>query len=166
MNDYLLVAVLCLLVGFFLIGLGLLGRAGGIKHMYMLTFNPERPVDIIYAAIPLGIGSILVSIAIFTRGAPISRILVIIAFTGGIIISFVLMAWKPRWLKPDWLQWLELNFDERTREFMVKQARKEGRAWHKRVAKEEGFRIWAEEMAQKYRPRIDNDKHWGMWDRS
>lgn len=60
------------------------------------------------------------------------------------------MAWKPRWLKPAWLLWLEEKYNERMLNFMFDQARKEGRTWSKRVATQEGLEGWAEEIVQKY----------------
>jgi hypothetical protein len=142
-------------IAFFIAGFGFLASAifakrGRIKHMFILKINPARPVDGIYATIPLGISCILLSIAWFTYGTPSSVYLARFAIIGGIVFSFVFMAWKPRWLKPDWLLWLEEHYDMPTRAFMFEQARHEG-TWSQRISTQKGLETWAEEMAQQYR---------------
>lgn len=144
---------------FLIAGIGFLfgaihAKRGGSKFMFMLETNPVAPVDGVYAAIPFGIGAILVSIGAVIADVYITRWLFGIGLGGGIFFGFILMAWKPRWLKPDWLLWLEDRYGASMLEFMFDQARKEGRSWGRRVATQEGLERWAEEMEQKYRSYI------------
>jgi hypothetical protein len=147
---------LLMVVLFLIIGVGLLigalsAKRGNSKFMFLLEPNPVVAVDIVYGLIPLGIGCILVAISGMIDDIQITRWLIGIGLGGGVVIGLILIAWKPHWLKPDWLHWLEEHYDEPTREFMFAQARKAGKAWNKRVATQEDLEAWAEEIAYQYR---------------
>ena len=145
-----------MIVLFFVIGISFLvsaisAKRGRLKGMFMLTINPITPVSIIYAAIPLGIGAISIAVGGMIDNVQFTRLFIGIGLGGGIIIGYVFMFWKPSWLKPNWLLWLEESYDQQTIDFMFDQARKEGRAWGQRVATQAGLEAWAKEMEQKYR---------------
>ena len=129
----------------------------------MKTFNPlVSLVDVIYGSLPLGIGAVLVGVGGLVDNNPI----IFTGFGGGVIVGYVFIAWKPRWMKPDWLLWLEEHYDRSTIRFMFAQVRRD-RSHFKRVRSctQEELYTWAEEMARKYQglltdPNTVWEQHW------
>jgi hypothetical protein len=120
-------------------------KRGKMRDYFLpLPMNLVIPANGHYGGWPGGIASLLMGIGYVTDNR-------VIAIIGVAIfpLALVLMVWKPRWLKPDWLLWLEAHYDEDVIDFMFKQARNE-KKWGKRVSTQEGLETWAEETAQKY----------------
>jgi hypothetical protein len=142
---FLLAAILCPIVAIQL-------KQGKMKTAFIpLPINPEIPVDWPYGLWPVGVGSFLAGTGIFVE----SRTLILIGLFGAILFAFVFMFWKPRWLKPDWLLWLEDHYDQSTIDFMFDQARQD-KSWSRRISTQEGLEAWAREMEQKYRSYMGN----------
>ena len=50
------------------------------------------------------------------------------------LLPLVALVWRPHWLKPAWLQWLEATCSDRVVEKMFKEARRMGpREWEVQV---------------------------------
>ncbi len=142
-----LVEVFFLVAGvLFSIG-AILFKLGKMKPVFFpLPINPEVPVDWPYACWPLGIGSLLTYLGLITD----DRTLGLVGLLGMIPSALILMAWKPRWLKPHWLHWLGENYSRPMREYMLEQAKRD-KSWSHQVSTQEGLEAWANEMAQQYR---------------
>lgn len=73
MSDLQWWGIIFLAAGIFFLVSAISAKRGSLKFMFMKKPNLETPVDGIYAALPLGVGCILLGIAGFMRGTPISR---------------------------------------------------------------------------------------------
>jgi hypothetical protein len=130
-------------------------KRGEDKGTFIRPATPIYPKDGVYAAIPMGVGFLvmasgwIISFFHFDLGRQIGMWSMFIA----IPLALILMAWRPNWLKPDWLLWLEENYDQSTIDFMFEQARQEKR-WSQKVDTQTGLEAWAREMEQKYRSYI------------
>jgi hypothetical protein len=133
--------------GFVILVSGLAAKRGHprTRGLFMFETNPLVSVDAVYGSLPIGLGSILVGIAFVLN----SKALALLGLGGGTILGFVFIIWKPRWMKPDWLLWLEEHYDRSTIEFMFDQVRHD-RTWSKRVSTQEELEAWAEEMAHEH----------------
>ena len=86
-------------------------KCGKMKTAFLpLPINPEIPIDWVYGLWPVGLGGLLTGFGIIIE----SRALILVGLFGMLPIVFVFMFWKPRWLKPDWLLWLEESYDQST----------------------------------------------------
>jgi hypothetical protein len=90
-------------------------KRGGEKWWFMLKRNPTVPKDTAYGSIPIGVGCLIVVVGILID----NRSLFSLGFFGGIAVAFVFMVWKPDWLKPTWLLWLEDHYDPKLVERML-----------------------------------------------
>jgi hypothetical protein len=144
--------------GLALIAFGVTGKRGHARTrpLYMKIINPlVAPVDGVYAAIPVGIGFVLIGIGLVLDSA----ILAGIGLAGGTVVGFVFIAWKPCWMKPNWLLWLEEHYEQPTIRFMFAQVRRDRSHFKKvRSCTQEELYAWAEEMAHKYEQLV-TDPH-------
>jgi hypothetical protein len=80
-----------------------------------------------------------------------NNLIIFTGLGGGVIVGFVFIAWKPQWMKPDWLLWLEEHYDQSTIRFMFAQVRRDRSHFKKvRSCTQEELYAWAEEMSHKY----------------
>lgn len=122
-------------------------KLGKMKAGFLpLPTNPQIPRDWPYGLGPGGIGSLLTGIGLLVD----NRTLAMIGILGIVPFGLVLMAWKPRWVQPDWLLWLRDHYEEPVLEFMLDRARND-KTWNQQVSTQEGLETWAEEMVQQYR---------------
>jgi hypothetical protein len=141
-------SIIILSVGVVLFAFGIAAKRGQARTrvLFMGVTNPlVAPVDSVYALFPFGFGSVMMGIG-FALSSPI---LAGIGLAGGVVAGFVMMIWKPRWLKPDWLLWLEQHYDRSTIEYMFTQVRRNKSQFQKvRTCTREQFEVWAQEMAE------------------
>jgi hypothetical protein len=146
-------------VAMFLFLLGFMGPIGAIQFklgkmkasFLPLPINPAIPASWFYGGWPIGIGSLLVGIGFVTD----NRTLAMIGLFGVAPFAFVFMFWKPNWLKPDWLLWLEDHYDQSMLDFMFQQA-KQDKSWSQKVDTQTRLEAWAKEMERKYRSYMGN----------
>lgn len=125
-------------------------KHGKMKTAFLpLPINPEIPVNWPYGLWPVGLGALLTGTGFIIA----NRLLMMIGLFGVTPFALVFLFWKPRWLKPDWLLWLEDTYDQHMLDFMFQQARLD-KTWSQKVATQEGLEVWAKEMEQKYRSYI------------
>ena len=79
----------------------------------------------------------------------IGRVIGIATSFSMMLSALVLMIWKPRWLKPQWLLWLEDNYPYLI-DTLLEEARKEGKAWEAKVRTQENLEEWAKQTAGRY----------------
>ena len=63
-------------------------------------------------------------------------------------LGIVLAIWRPWWLKPKWLRWLEKEHGDIIG-ILWEEVRKEGHAWERRVRTQEQLEQWVEEVQRK-----------------
>lgn len=138
------------LAGFALVYFGILMRVGAFKRWYLgpRIFPPQA---ITYGAIPFGVAAIELCVVIVLTPHPNPNpdaIGWVVALTAGLtsLFGFVLAIWRPRWIKPYWVRWLEDNYGDRIH-ILIAAARRDPKAWEKRVATQQGLEEWAREVA-------------------
>ena len=110
-----------------------------------LPINIEIPTHWFYMGWPVGIGSLLTGIGF----AIDNRTLGMIGLFGVMPFALVFAIWKPRWLKPDWLIWLEDKYGTNIVEYLLEQARND-KTWEQRVSTQEGLEAWAKEKTKAF----------------
>jgi len=103
MNDNLFVVTFLVGVGAYMLLTAYMARAGRMRKWFVIRPNPTVPKDIVYGTIPLGAGFILAGLGFAVENYDVT----LLGLFGGAILGYILMFWKPRWLKPDWLLQLE-----------------------------------------------------------
>ncbi len=138
------------LTGIIFVYLGIITLNGSYKKWYLgpRIFPPQA---LVYASIPFGVAAIeLCLIVIFTSSLNPDTtgwiITIIVAPTT--IFGFILAAWRPKWIKPHWVQWLEENYDDKIY-ILIADARSNPIAWETRVSTQIGLEEWAEEVVGK-----------------
>jgi hypothetical protein len=122
-------------------------KRGRTKASFLsLPINTEIPSHWFYMGWPIGVGSLLTGIGF----AIDSRTLAMVGLFGAFPFGLLFAIWKPRWLKPNWLVWLEDKYDANTVEFLLEQARND-KSWEQRVSTQEGLEAWAEEKTKPFR---------------
>ena len=136
------------LTGVFSLYLSIMALRGRFKGLYLVKGFPfVVPAGIIYTGFPAGIGSLLfAAIALFVSNIRIGRVLIVLTCYATMLSSLVLMVWKPRWLKPWWLRWLEDNYPHCLND-LLEEARGGGKAWERRIRTQEDLEAWAEQVA-------------------
>lgn len=136
------------IIGFVFTYLGIITLNGSYKTWYLgpRIFPPQA---IVYGTIPIGIASFEISvISIFVPllGPDIPSMLVTLLVLPTTLAGLVLAFWRPRWIKPRWVNWLEENYNDRI-DILIEDARKNIESWKARVATQEGLEAWAREVA-------------------
>jgi hypothetical protein len=144
------ISILLIAFGLALIGMGVGGRLGYFKTLYLIKGIPGLyPSGYIYAFIPIGIGSCLLALALLLPDQELGGDIVGFGSWGIILLSITLMIWKPWWLKPWWLKWLEDHYGP-ILEDMLDEAR---RTWNmgNQPHTEADLETWADSIARRHR---------------
>jgi len=134
-------------IGFVFLTAGIWLRQGGFKAFFLIKGIPIlMPRAVQNMAIPLGITLIIWEIAT-SNLFPTTEIRGdVFSFVGGpsLIITIILGVWNPRWLRPQWLNYLEDEYGLVMWK-LLDEARKDVPAWSRRVRTQAGLEEWAEE---------------------
>lgn len=78
--------------------------------------------------------------------------LIIFGIAFPLICVFLIVVFQPKWLKPQWVQWLEENHGD-VLELIIEEARQasDWRDWADRVSTQEGLEDWVTEVRRKHR---------------
>jgi hypothetical protein len=136
------IGVLALILGFSI-------RLGKYKTWWLIWDTPITPLAAAYLGIPLGIGMLVLALAVLFPDLEDRRRVFDYA-TILLITSFILAFWRPRWLVPRWLLWLEDNHGEIYAQLREEAQKLGAREWEKRVSTQEGLEEWAMEVRRKY----------------
>ncbi len=135
------------LIGFLLLLSGLLVRSGKFKTLVFVKGTPVlMPKAIKNMFIPLGITFIIWGgiwsdfVPDIETGNQLFNWLVMPLM----LVSMVLGVWNPRWLRPQWLNYLEDEYGLVMWK-LLDEARKDVPAWSRRVRTQAGLEEWAEE---------------------
>lgn len=129
------------------IGIGI--RAGKKKGWWLMWDTPITPIAAAHVMIPGGITFLLLSLAVLLPELEDRRRLFnfVMLF---LILTIILAFWRPRWLVPRWLLWLEDNHGEIYDQLREEAQKLGAREWEKRVSTQEGLEAWAMEVRRKY----------------
>ncbi len=127
---------------------GILIWTGKIKSWWLLEFNPLVPEAAAYLGIPFSITLFILTLVLFVPGLEGRRQGLCYASIS-LAIAFILAVWRPRWLTPKWLLWLETHHDD-ILPLLKKDAQQiGGRAWSARVRTQAGLEAWVAEVRRK-----------------
>ena len=129
---------------------GILMRVGVLKYWFIAKYIPGFfPAVLPYTTIPAGLGFIIIALAAFFPDPEANWN---VSLIGGVVIfaGFVVGTFRPSFLKPRWLRWLESTYPSPTINFLIKEARKLGWwEWQKRVWTQQGLEQWIDEVLRK-----------------
>jgi hypothetical protein len=145
------------LIGLFLLLIGFGVRAGRFKAFALVKGIPVlMPRAIKNMSIPLGITFIIwgISMSNLVPNMEIRRGLFEWLVMPLMFMSAVLGVWNPKWLRPQWLNYLEDEYGTVMWK-LLDEARKDVPGWSRRVRTRAGLEEWAEETRIKlgYPPR-------------
>ena len=142
--------VVCFAIfGLVIIVLGVGARLGYFKTLYLIKGIPGLyPSGYIYAFLPIGIGAFLFMIALLLPDRELGSDLTGLGSFVIIILSIILMTWKPSWLRPKWLKWLEFNYAH-VLELMLDEARNTWN-WNTEPKTQAELEQWADDVAKKH----------------
>lgn len=150
MREQLGITILLISAGIVLIGMGIGAKRGYLKSLYLVKGVPGLyPSGYVYAFIPAGIVSFLLSLVMLLQDRQLAQYVIIFGLPFILVFSIILMTWKPRWLKPWWLQWLEDNYGDILEE-ILEEARST-KNFEQQTATRADLQAWADKAAQKYR---------------
>ncbi|KAA3659132.1 MAG: hypothetical protein DWQ04_23185 [Chloroflexi bacterium] len=147
-EDELFVIWSCGIMGIFTLVSGILIRTGKYKTWWFLKSSPVTPIGIAYVAIPASIFFFMIPTYFFVSD-PKAETIWTYAIGGYLIFVVFLSIWRPRWLVPKWLCWLEDNY-----EYLIPLLREDAirmgeRTWARQVNTQETLEKWAKEVWQK-----------------
>jgi hypothetical protein len=141
-----MVMVLLGVFGLIQIILGLSFHLGYLRRsiIYWTTFTSS-----IYAAVPLGISFLCLSVGSQLPSPGLRQVFLIIA---GIflVIGIVLGLTMPQFLTPWWFRYLRENYDESFIFVLLKDAADNYSSWTKRTQTQEGLEEWVAEVRRKH----------------
>ena len=144
-----MIVLMVLGIVFLLIGIHV--RLGGFKSLYLSKGIPIlMPRALQNAPIPLGVTliSLAVSISNWVPDSVTRGLLFDWVVTPVFIASLVLAVWNPRWLRPQWLNYLEDEYGT-VMWHLLEDAHHNPREWTRRVRTQAGLEEWAEETRKK-----------------
>jgi hypothetical protein len=135
--------------GLLLAVMGILIRAGRYKRWYLVNDNTMfYHKAACYALIPSGLAFLSLAALPLLPAAGSGQDLISNVFFLLMGIGVLLTFWQPKWLKPDWVRWLEENHAD-ILDLLVEDAR-ETPSWEKRVSTQVGLEQWVAETQQKH----------------
>jgi hypothetical protein len=153
------VILVLVLAGVFSLGLSVMTLRGRFKGFYLFKGLPlVVPGGIVYTGFPAGVGALMLAVVLVVSSRQIGRTVVYIGSCLVMLSALVLMIWRPRWLKPKWLRWLEDNYPDYLLHNLLEEARRGGRAWEAQVRTQEDLEKWARQAVAKYRSRAAQNR--------
>jgi hypothetical protein len=122
-------------------------------HIYLIEGTNPSYEAALYSTGPLSVGIACTGIAIALPLSPDTTLSVLTYIAAPFfVIGFVLASWRPYWLTPAWLKWIEeYNYDIRS--LLGKEARQTSN-WTQRIRSRADLEAWVAEVRQKrYRPQ-------------
>jgi hypothetical protein len=136
---------------------------GWVKSWYILDPLPGRlGAGLVYAFLPFGLAFAMLLLGVVFPGADPTKWSIwldLFLVLGGIGVLFLI--WRPSWVKPPWVRWLEREYGYGLH-ILLQEARATGRwRWEARVRTRLGLEDWAWEVLEKRR----EDMCWAWRDR-
>jgi hypothetical protein len=101
---------------------------------------------------------IMIGISLLMPNPATARLFSIFGVFPLVVIIFAIIVWAPKWLKPEWEQWLEATHGD-ILELLIREARQTS-GWASMVSTQEGLEDWVARTRRKYSafatPRPDN----------
>jgi hypothetical protein len=148
-SEYIDLALVFAGMGLLFIGVGIGIRAGKKKGWWLMWDTPITPIAAAHIMIPGGIALLFWSLAALFPDLD-ERVRLFECGMLLFMIAVILAIWRPRWLVPKWLLWLEDNHGEIYAQLREEAQKLGAREWEKRVSTQEGLEEWAMEVRRKY----------------
>ncbi len=149
MQDILLFVVL-IIVGVWLVYLGISGLLGYRRYAYIFPFSYGYVTGgVNYGSVPLGIMSLMWALAFFRLSELLNQVLLVTSLGFGLIglLSGIL---QPSFLDPHWYRWLDENHKDMMpllRRDIMEIGYKE---WERQTKTQEGLEAWVAEVRRKH----------------
>lgn len=147
--------ILFIFIGIGFIALGLGTYLGLDKFWWWSESTPVVPTGIAFGAFPAGLMFFLLAYIFYSQdqgviSAEIRDNLLYYGVTPLMFFSLLFSVWQPRWLRPQWMLWLE-TYHRSILPLLREEARKEGwQSWNKQVQTQEGLEAWVAEVRRKH----------------
>ncbi|MDA0244542.1 MAG: hypothetical protein OT477_14080 [Chloroflexi bacterium] len=147
-------------MGLLSMGMFLLVKTGIFKSWFVLKTLPGLfSARMFYMALPLGLSfmglAILPALPNYVPDEMPYTLFAIVIVFGGPIVGFWFMGHPPKWLAPQWLQWLEQEYGYCV-DILLEEAQKMNRwAWEAQVRTQEGMQVWIDEVVARRRKEVD-----------
>lgn len=129
---------------------GLIVQTGKMKRWWIIYSTPLAPIGWFYGAIPFSLVFFAWGFVMFIPNMEIRQKAFLCVSFFGFIPSIILTMFRPRWLVPPWLRWLEDNHRDILSILKKEATQMGGITWDRRVKTQEDLEEWVEEVRQKY----------------
>lgn len=141
-----------MVIGLVIVGLGIAGRMGFLKRVYIKKGVPGVYSKTgVYALVPFGLAFMALGVDVACESPELlGQSLLQWMFLVLMAVGVAFLVWQPRWLKPAWLQWLEFHYGHVLEE-MLEEARGMGIGkWEAHVRRHEDLERWADSVAESH----------------
>jgi hypothetical protein len=146
MNGNVLPLLLLLMGSVISLTFGVLVRIGGVRYWWAVPYYAAGQEP--FVSLPIGLFLLFTFIGVLSP-ARLKLFFVSIAIGCGLSV-LIFLAVQPRFLKPEWLQWLEDNHKEHV-PLLRREARQMGAfQWARRVKTQAGLEQWVGEVLHKH----------------
>lgn len=147
MNENISLLIFCLVVGVFLLWFGIMIQVGRYKRWWLIRSTPIVPSSFAYVAILGGLLFLIIPGLAIYYSDPDVRGTAFITLVCPLLNVVVLLAiWRPRWLVPAWLRWLEDQHHNLLPLLREDAIRMGAWKWEKQVSTREGLAEWVEDV--------------------
>lgn len=136
-------------IGLFMLIWGILVQTGLIRAWWLLESNPIAPEAANYLGIPASVAFFIVALSAYFPNVEDRRQIFGYGLVA-LVAAFIVAVWRPRWLTPKWLLWLEEHHHDILG--LLRQDARElgGREWSKRTRTQAGLEEWVAEVRRKH----------------
>jgi len=137
-------------VGLFLFLGGIMARLGLYKSLYAMKGNTAfAPPALTYTVIPASIIFLMYTISFFLPTVNSRSNFAIFVIFPYQLIVILLTIWRPWWLKPKWLRWLEEEHGNIIN-LLWEDVRKDRWEWERTVRTQEDLEEWVSTVRRKH----------------
>ncbi len=137
-------------LGLFLLIGGIVARLGLYKSLYVMNGNPAfAPVSLAYMSIPGSALFFSFALVFFLPSVEIRRQFLFFFILPYQVFLIVLSIWRPWWLKPAWIRWIEKEHSY-IQPLLWEDARKNIWKWERQMRTQKDLEKWVSEVQQKH----------------
>jgi hypothetical protein len=140
-------------IGLFGLIAGILAHLGIYKSLYAMKSYPAfAPNALAYILIPGSVLCFMFALIPFLPSVEIRRNFLAYVIFPYQVFLIVLATWRPEWLKPKWLRWLEREHGDII-ELLWKDVREDRWNWESRVRTQAELEAWVAEVRKRHRAK-------------
>jgi hypothetical protein len=128
----------------------------GEKSWWWQKSTPVVPTGIVFGSFPAALVFFIMAYIFYDYSLSQEQLNILTLYIGSplILLSVFLAMWRPRFMKPKWLRWLEENHGDiihLLKEDAFEAEKRQRNSWTNRVKTQEGLEEWVIEVRHKYR---------------